>query len=65
MREYPVARAWADSRVQSIIGPHSGDIDLAYGSLETPAGAGDQCRRSGQFLRWHADSLDGYGWWPG
>src|SRR6266704_2025022 len=24
------------------------------GAAETPAGAGDQCRRSGKFLRWHA-----------
>jgi hypothetical protein len=33
----------------AVLGQGDGD-----GAAETPAGAGDQCRRSGKFLRWHA-----------
>src|SRR5260221_599379 len=35
--------------VRAVLGEGDGD-----GASESPAGAGDQCRRSGQFLRWHA-----------
>jgi hypothetical protein len=35
--------------VRAVLGQGDGD-----GAAETPAGAGDQCRRSGKFLRWHA-----------
>ena len=35
--------------VRAVLGQGEGD-DAA----ETTAGAGDQCRRSGKFLRWHA-----------
>ncbi|MFY9848227.1 MAG: hypothetical protein WAK83_11675 [Trebonia sp.] len=35
--------------VRAVLGQGDGD-----GAPETPAGAGDQCPRSGKFLRWHA-----------
>jgi hypothetical protein len=35
--------------MRAVLGEDDGD-----GAAESPAGAGDQCRRCGQFLRWHA-----------
>jgi hypothetical protein len=47
--------------VRAVLGQGDGD-----GAAETPAGAGDQCRRAGKFLRWHAGlPLMGMRWWLG
>jgi len=45
----PAGVAGDPGDVGAVLGQGDGD-----GAAETPAGAGDQCRRSGKFLRWHA-----------
>ena len=45
----PAGVAGDPGDVRAVLGQGDGD-----GAAETPAGAGDQCRRSGKFLRWHA-----------
>jgi hypothetical protein len=45
----PAGVAGDPGDVRAVLGQGDGD-----GAAETPAGAGDQCRRSGKFLRCHA-----------
>jgi hypothetical protein len=49
----PAGVAGDPDDARAVLGQGDGD-----GAAETPASAGDQCRHSGQFVRWHTGLPD-------